>query len=125
MTDSKLGTFVWTELLTTDLAKAKGFYGELLGWSMHEMDLGPAGAYVLLKNGEADAGGMMNVPQPGIPSHWLAYICVDDVDATCEKVKLLGGQIHTGPMDLPNIGRVAVGADPTGAAVAFFTPPAG
>lgn len=123
MEENKTGTFVWNELLTTDVDKARGFYGELLGWKMEEMDMGEMGAYVMLKQGDNTVGGIMKVPQEGIPSHWLPYVGVEDVDATCERVKALGGQIHMGPMDLPEIGRVAAGVDPTGAAIAFFAPP--
>ncbi len=30
------GRFVWYELLTTDLAAAQAFYGDVVGWGAHD-----------------------------------------------------------------------------------------
>ena len=50
------GKFVWYDLLTTDVAAARGFYGELFGWSFKEQ-----GRYtVVLNNGQA-IGGIVEV----------------------------------------------------------------
>ena len=57
-----------------------------------------------------------------MPSFWLPYFLVADVDASSEKAKALGGQIHFGPQDIPGTGRFAVIADPQGAAFSIFTP---
>ena len=59
---------------------------------------------------------------PEMPSFWLPYFLVTDVDASAEKVKSLGGQIHMGPQDIPGTGRFAVIQDPQGAAFCMFTP---
>jgi hypothetical protein len=80
------------------------------------------GTYTLLNRGEAQEGGAMKVPE-GAPKHtlWLPYIAVEDVDATAERVKELGGTIQAPPMDIPNVGRFTVTLDPTGAPIAFFS----
>ncbi|GAB2478006.1 hypothetical protein GCM10027030_10340 [Luteococcus sediminum] len=49
-----------------------------------------------------------------MPSYWRMYLCVEDADATIEKVKELGGSLLDGPMD-SLFGRVATVADPQGA----------
>jgi len=59
---------------------------------------------------------------PGMPSFWLPYFMVTDVDATAASAKSLGGQVHFGPQDIPGTGRFAIIADPQGAAFAVFTP---
>jgi len=59
-----------------------------------------------------------------VPSHWMAYINVDDVDALVSKVTELGGQILHGPQDIPTVGRFVIIQDPTGAAVSLFKPEA-
>jgi predicted enzyme related to lactoylglutathione lyase len=62
-----------------------------------------------------------------VPSHWMSYITVDDVDALLGKVTELGGQVLFGPMDIPKVGRFVTIMDPTGAAVSLITlaPPEG
>lgn len=115
------GTFCWNELLTRDVDAASSFYTTLFGWSVEEMDMGPAGTYHIMKAGDTQVGGIMKLPAPEAPPCWLSYIAVDDVDAHTEKAKGLGATVCCEPTDIPNIGRFAVITDPTGATVALFT----
>lgn len=116
------GTFCWNELMTRDVAGASKFYTELLGWKAVDSGM-PGMDYTLLKAGDKDAGGMMamppDVPQE-VPSHWMAYIAVDDVDASAKKVVELGGEVFHGPQDIPNVGRFCIIKDPTGAVVSLI-----
>lgn len=114
------GTFCWNEVLTTDTAAAGPFYSGLFGWESREMDMGPAGTYTIFANNGKDCCGMMKNPQEGIPSHWLSYIAVDDVDASTSKAESLGAQVYVPPTDIPNIGRFSVVADPTGAVFGLY-----
>ena len=122
---STQGTFGWNELATTDPDTAGKFFAAVIGWTVKTMP-NPAGEgeYHLFLRGEANAGGMLKMDGPqwqGIPPHWLSYIMVDDVDATVAKVPDAGGRVLNGPFDIPGVGRMAVIADPTGAAVALMT----
>jgi predicted enzyme related to lactoylglutathione lyase len=66
---------------------------------------------------------MMAMPPdvaPEVPSHWMAYITVDDVDAASAKVTELGGKLLHGPQDIPTVGRFSVIQDPTGAVVGLI-----
>jgi hypothetical protein len=65
---------------------------------------------------------MMKSMAPGVPPHWLVYITVDDVDASADKVTKHGGKILMPAIDVPNVGRFVVIADPQGAAIALMTP---
>jgi predicted enzyme related to lactoylglutathione lyase len=115
------GQFCWDELLTTDPAGAARFYGELFGWTEEKMDMGEMGTYRVMKRGERFGGGIMQMPpQAEAPPHWLSYVAVEDVDQWAEKVTQLGGKIFCPPTDIPNVGRFAVGADPTGAMFAIY-----
>ena len=119
---SSEGTFVWDELLTTDVAGAKSFYTELFGWTTADMDMGGMGTYTLFKRtGDIDTAGCMRKPEevPG-PAYWLTYLGTDDVDGTVEKAKGLGATVHVPATDIPNVGRFAVLSDPTGAAFGLF-----
>jgi predicted enzyme related to lactoylglutathione lyase len=118
------GTFVWDELLTTDVDGAKSFYTEVIGWTTRDMDMGDQGTYTIFQRaGEVDVAGMMARPE-GVeaPPHWLPYIAADDVDATVAKAKELGGNAFMEGTDIPNVGRIAVLQDPVGAVFGLFKP---
>ncbi len=115
------GTFCWHELLSANPEVDGPFFREVFGWSGSEQDVGPMGTYHLFLRGEGrQTAGMLKNPQPGVPSAWVPYVAVDDVDATAAKVRELGGQIFVAPQDIPGIGRFTVTADPQGAMIAFF-----
>ena len=82
--------FVHVELMSTDVAKAKTFYGKLFDWKLEDMDMGDM-SYTMIKVGEGTGGGLMKNPMPNAPSLWVAYVNVDDVNAATAKAKLLGG----------------------------------
>jgi len=114
------GRFVWCDLMTSDPQAAQQFYGKVVGWGTQAWE-GPV-PYTMWTNNGAPLGGIMDLPRPGTPPHWLAYISTPDCDAAATQVKELGGQVHHGPEDIPNVGRFAVAADPQGAYFALFTP---
>ncbi|VAX11117.1 Glyoxalase/bleomycin resistance protein/dioxygenase [hydrothermal vent metagenome] len=116
------GAFSWNELMTTDVEGAKAFYGELLGWSLGDIDC-CNGKYTMVKSGETEVAGMMGIPTEaaGMPPAWGAYVTVDDVDAMVAKVEQLGGKICIPPMDIPDIGRFVVIQDPQGAVLSLIT----
>jgi len=129
MSDNKPahGTFCWNELMTRDTKAAGKFYSELIGWEVADSGM-PGMDYSMLKVGGKEAGGMMAMPSEvpdQVPSHWVAYITVDDVDSLVDKVKALGGQVLFGPEDVPGVGRFITVQDPTGATVSLIklTPP--
>jgi predicted enzyme related to lactoylglutathione lyase len=107
--------FVHVELNTTDVAKAKNFYGKLFDWKMEDMPMEGGAAYTLISVGEGTGGGLMKHPIPGAPSFWLSYVLVDDVDAATKKVRGLGGTVMKDKTEVPGMGWLAIIADPTGA----------
>jgi uncharacterized protein len=111
------GAFSWNELMTTDPKAAASFYGQLFGWKTSEMDMGPGGVYHLQNVGDKSVAGIMAIPPDakGMPPMWGAYVTVDDVDATLERVTQLGGKVCMPPMDVPGVGRMAGFLDPQGA----------
>ena len=110
-------TFVWFDLNTTDKAGARAFYTALFGWTIQDTDKG--GGHTSLQNGEQGFGGMGEA-RGGAPSHWLGYIDVSDLDARVRKLVKMGGQALMPGMDIPDVGRIAVLADPSGAAFALY-----
>ena len=117
------GTFIWNELMTNDVEKAKAFFAATIGWSYDGMDMGSM-TYWLAKADDKSVGGIMDmtgVTPPGVPPHWVSYLEVDDVDARIAKLEANGGTVYRQPFDIPNVGRIAIVADPTGAVMGWMT----
>lgn len=112
------GAFGWNELMTTDVAGARQFYGALFGWKTEDYP-GAGFNYTLVKVGGESVGGMMALPPDctGMPPCWGVYVTVNDVDATASQVEALGGKLLRPPMDIPEVGRFCVLQDPQGAAL--------
>lgn len=111
--------FVHVELNTTDLPKARAFYGALFDWKLEDADMEQP--YTMIDVGEGTGGGMMPHPVPGQPSAWLAYVNVDDVAASTEKVKALGGTVLREVTEIPDYGSFSIIADPTGGVLGLWT----
>jgi len=118
------GTFYWNELNTRDVEGAKAFYAATLGWTYEAMPM-PGFTYTLVKAGESTVGGIFDISEAqfeGIPNHWFAYIAVDDVDARVAGVAGAGGVTIKEPFDIPEVGRIAIVKDPTGAVIGWIEP---
>jgi predicted enzyme related to lactoylglutathione lyase len=118
------GTFNWRELLTNDVAKAKAFYGATLGWTFSDMPMQGGATYTLAHSGPAMVGGvidMAGITPPGAPPHWFDYIEVDDIDHRVGLVAENGGKVLRPAFNIPNVGRIAIIADSTGAPVGLMT----
>ena len=111
--------FVHVELATTDIAKAKQFYGGLFGWKLSDMPM-PEGTYTMIDVGEGTGGGMMKNPMPGAPSMWMAYVNVDDIQAATKKAKSLGANVMKGVTEVPDMGWFSIITDPTGAMLGLW-----
>jgi hypothetical protein len=122
------GQFVWHELLTADPAAGAGFYSKVLGWNAQ-----PAQGmedYTMLSHGKAAVGGARVVGKDSLASkagpNWLTYVGVPDLEAALAGIQAKGGQvIHPVTAIASGGGRYAVIADPQGAVIGVFEPPAG
>jgi len=56
----------------------------------------------------------------GVPPHWPIYLLVSDGGAAATIAKNLGAKLHLPPMNIQEIGRMAVMGYPQGAAFAVF-----
>jgi len=111
------GSHIWYELLTPDPVGSKSFYDAVIGWDIEPQ---PAGEmdYRMIRAGSDNVGGVMRLDeemaQHGAKPVWLGYVAVDDVDAAVAKVEANGGKTHLPAFDIPDIGRIAMVADPQG-----------
>jgi uncharacterized protein len=116
------GHFAWYELLTTDPAAAKAFYAKVVGWGTQDAPT-PGLTYTWFTAGNAVTGGLTNLPEDarkmGVTPMWIGYVGVNDVDAAAGRIKRLGGDVRVPPMDIPDISRFSVVADPQMAILAL------
>ena len=123
MTSYAPGTPCWVDLGSPDIDASTDFYGQLFGWEVPQSDNAEqTGGYRIATSGGKSAAGMMPLMQEGQPPAWSTYVSVEDADATAEKVKQAGGQVIAEPMDVMDLGRMAIFADPTGAVFGIWQP---
>jgi predicted enzyme related to lactoylglutathione lyase len=112
--------FVHNELNTTDPEKAKAFYGGLFSdWKLEDTPMHD-GTYTMIRIVNGMGGGIMRHPVPGQPSIWIPYILVDDIAASTQKAKSLGGTVVKDVTEIPQMGWFSIILDPTGAAFGLW-----
>jgi predicted enzyme related to lactoylglutathione lyase len=109
-------TFDYIELAAPDLAAAKQFYAEALGWSF--TDYGPDYTGIRRPGGDGEIGGL-NPARPAGSGLPLVILYSDDLDATLESVRSAGGTIDEEPFEFPG-GRRFHFSDPAGNALAVW-----
>lgn len=118
--------FVHIELQTQDLTKAKKFYSRLFDWKLDDIPVSNGGdTYTMINVGEGTGGGMFKNPDPSVPSSWLAYVGVDDIEASTKKARELGGTVVHDVTEVGDYGWMSVIIDPTGATLALWKPKQG
>jgi hypothetical protein len=122
MTEYVPGTPCWVDLGTTDLEGAKSFYGALFGWSAQVAEDPAAGGYTMFSLKDQLVAGAMATMSPEQPVAWSTYVAVTDADATIAKAEAAGAKTIVAPMDVTDVGRMAMFLDPTGAALGLWQP---
>jgi predicted enzyme related to lactoylglutathione lyase len=117
------GTPSWIDLGSPDIEATVGFYGGLFGWDVVEGENPEeTGDYRLATLRGKPVAGVMRLMQEGQPPAWSTYVSVDDADEAAEKVRGAGGQVVAEPMDVMDLGRMALFVDPTGAFFGVWQP---
>lgn len=113
------GDFIWYELMTPDPEGSKAFYDAVVGWHISEEGPPEYNGYRMINSNGGFAGGVLpltsEMQQHGARPTWLGYLNVDDVDRKIAELEQAGGKTLMPPTDIPNVGRIAMVADPQGA----------
>ncbi|MEV6398356.1 VOC family protein [Streptomyces sp. NPDC051907] len=112
------GTPCWVDAMFPDLAAAKSFYGELLGWTYAEGSVEFGGYTQAFSDGKAVAAVVPQMPGMGGPPSWNLYFAAPDIAATAEKIRDNGGALLMDPMPVGDYGTMVTAEDPSGA---FFS----
>jgi predicted enzyme related to lactoylglutathione lyase len=114
------GTPCWTDLSADDVDRARAFYAGLFGWKIPPGPAEAAGYAMATVGGRTVAGLGPQTGAPGAPAAWLTYLAAEDADATAARILAAGGQLLAEPFDVTDLGRMAVAADPAGAAFGLW-----
>ncbi len=119
--DSKplLGEWLWMELWTRDLAKAREFYQALVAYQIDKKLKDIDNDYQQFKTKGIVRAGMLQLPLNTVKPNWLPYVRVDNVRQAVTKAQQLGGRIIIEPDVQFEQGNIAVIADPTGGVLAI------
>jgi predicted enzyme related to lactoylglutathione lyase len=112
------GVPCWIDTTQPDPEAATAFYGGVFGWEFENvMDAGSPGKYYIARLRGGDVAAVGSQPEEG-PAHavWNTYVWVEDADETAARVRDAGGTVLLEPGDVGDSGRMAVFADPEGAA---------
>ncbi len=117
---SGLPCWIDTSVETSELRQGLiDFYGSLMGWTF---DVGPenTGFYSM---GNHDGKPVLGIGQQGGGAgHWVVYFSTDDIAASAALATVLGGQVFAGPMQVMDIGHLALVMDPAGAVHGLWQP---
>ena len=130
----KYNKFEWADVFAIDYKSAKSFYAELFGWKYIDQHEDGKYRYSLSCVGDSDeptleqsVAGLAPFDQPKddtMPWNWGCYIMVECVDELVERVKAASGTVCMGPMDVMQVGRMAVCLDATGSVFSLWQPKA-
>ena len=121
------GVPCWVAAVEPDPDRAADFYAELFGWKTE--NLMPADFpedYIVCTLRGREVAGIVSAgpaPEPPAPA-WSTHISVDSTDRTADAAVQAGGTVIAPPWDSPAGGRMAVLADPAGAAFVVWQPAA-
>ena len=120
------GVPCFVDTLCSDVEGAKRFYAGVFGWDFTgpgAMPDEPPGQYFVAQVDGHDVAAIGTLPAGnggGLPPAWNTYVAVQSADETAAEAEAAGGQVLAGPFDAPPAGRMAVLADPAGAAFCIW-----
>jgi predicted enzyme related to lactoylglutathione lyase len=116
---TQFGKFVWFEYVSGDAKKAQGFYGEVFGWRVQDVPMGPT-PYQMIAVGDKTVGGYAPAPDAKVPPHWLSHLHVENTEKSVADVKRAGGAVQLAPTKIGDYGAMAIVTDPLGGALSLW-----
>lgn len=117
------GAPCWMDLLTSDVARAREFYGRVFGWTAGEAAPEFGGYFMFMADGAPVAGGMPAMPGMNITADmWGVYLSSPDAQATLAAATGRGATVRVPAMPVADLGTQAVIEDPGGARIGIWQP---
>ena len=117
-----VGTIGWHDLTVTDAEGLADFYRDVVGWRTEPVGMDGYDDFNMVAPGSGEpVAGVCHArgPNADLPSQWLIYFVVADLDAALTACAGGGGEIMSEPRGLAG-GRFAVIRDPAGAVCALW-----
>jgi predicted enzyme related to lactoylglutathione lyase len=115
------GRVAWFDISTSDLARAREFYGKLFEWTFTQVaDTGQA---VEIHSRGMAIGTLRGAEGPISKYNGVVYVQVDDVQRASDRAKELGATVPDGfPFNLPDgRGAISVILDPSGHPLGLYS----
>jgi len=115
VTEHAQGMPCWIDASVSTTALREGlidFYTALFGWTF-DVDGPETGFYSIARH---DGKAVLGIgEQPGGQGRWITYFSTTDIERTAERAKEHGGNVFFPPMQVMDVGWMALVLDPAGA----------
>lgn len=118
----KIGSITWFDLTIPNADEVKNFYSKVVGWKSTEFDMKVYSDYVMNSpEDDSPVSGICHAKgvNENLPSQWLIYITVEDIEKSRKEVEENNGKLLTEIKTAGN-GKFCVIQDPAGAYCALF-----
>lgn len=122
ITEHAQGMPCWIDASVSTSAEREGlidFYSALFGWTF-DVDAPETGFYSIARHRGKAVLGIGE--QPDGQGRWITYFSTSDIERTIERVRANGGQVFFPPMQVMDVGWMALALDPTGAVHGLWQP---
>jgi predicted enzyme related to lactoylglutathione lyase len=119
---SKAGMITWHDLTVENAEEVRDFYQRVVGWKPQDVQVEDYSDYNMTdpRSGESVAGVCHKKgPNKSLPSQWLMYITVSDINESVETAEKHGGKVIKRIEDMGS-GKYAIVQDPAGAVFALY-----
>jgi predicted enzyme related to lactoylglutathione lyase len=121
---SDIGKIGWFDLTVEDAPAIRDFYANVVGWKPEDVSMGEYSDYNMTMPESGDPAAGICHARGGnaeLPSQWMIYITVGDVDKSAATCRELGGTVLVGPKVMGDA-RFCVIEDPNGSVAALYQP---
>jgi uncharacterized protein len=118
-----VGTIGWVDLTVPNASEVRDFYKAVVGWTTSDVAMGDYSDFCMHPSADAPpVAGVCHArgPNADLPSQWMIYLTVADLDASIAQVKERGGRVLAGPKNMGGQARYCVIQDPAGAVAALY-----
>lgn len=116
------GAPCWTDLWTSEVAGSRRFYSDLLGWEAGEPSPEFGGYFMFTRQGVPVAGATGPMGDRPATNRWRVALASPGLEATLEAAQGQGAELQAPAMEVADLGRQALLADPSGAPLALWEP---
>lgn len=119
---NKTGKIFWQDLTVEDAEQVRDFYSKVIGWTFEKVNQGEYDDYNMInpEDKEVVAGICHKRGElQDIPSQWLNYVMVENMENSVAQCLAHGGKIIDGPKNMGKA-KFAVIQDPAGAYLALM-----